>query len=418
MSDMLQIRQGVGHMDDIKDMQLHTYTPYTSSFKNNDEIRISIQSSDLCVLPSESYILLEFKPHKRQEFIEAVAATQQNPENHHHEPIFSRLSGLHFFSEIRYEINGVEVDRCKLPHITHELKTMMACKMSDSSSLSSMTWLNNSLVHVGKTYRLTIPLKFLFGFCEDYQKVLVNGKHDLILIRDSSDSNVYIAPEDSLAFEIERIHWKIPHIVLSDHAKMQMQRTIDSKKILPLPFRSWDLYELPNLPQTTRNIWSVKTTTHTTKPRYVVVALQTNRNHVIQDNPRKLDHCDLMNVRLYLNNVRYPYDDMNLNFAQNNGNFNEMFNVLNNIQNQYYNGTESSSPVDLHMLLKEQKVMFFVFDCSRSDESIKNGMIDVRIELDARTNFPPLTTAYCLIIHDNLLHYCPATGIVHRDITA
>lgn len=444
-SEILQIRKGVECVNDIKDIQLHTYTPYTSSFNNNDEIRITIQSRDLCVLPSDSYLFIEFKPSiyspptppppsstlpKKPSTNDDGKLTNDDDSTTSSSsvggavglkfhPRFTRLSALNFFSELRYEVNGVEIDRCKVPHITHELKTMMACRTSDALSLNSMLWLNNTAMMDGHTYRLTIPLKFLFGFCEDYNKVLVNCKHDLILMRDHSDTNVYVGDGlDNIRFDILKIHWKIPHITLSDPAKQKIQRTIDRREIVPLPFRSWDMYELPNVPETNRNIWSVKTTTHTTKPRYVIVAFQTNRNHVAKQNPRIFDHCDLSNVRLYLNNERYPYDDMNLNFQQqHDGNFTEMYNVLGRIQYDYYNGTQHYNPISLFSMLKEKSLALFAFDCSRSDESsIQNGMVDIRIEMDARSNFPPLTTAYCLIIHDNLLHYCPATGIVHRDI--
>lgn len=404
MSEILQLRRGVGHLDDIKELQLHTYTPYTTAFGNNDEIRITIQSRDLCILPAESYLLIEFKPTKKDNkpLVDGGAT-------------FSQLSALNFFSELRYELNGMEIDRSKVPQITTALKTMIACKTSDTSSLASLKWLSEQPV-LDQTYRVTIPLKFLFGFCEDYNKVVVNSKHDLILMRANTDTNVYIASDDSIRFNILRVHWKMPHVTLSDRTKPQIQRTIDRKEMIPLPFRSWDLYEQPNVPETNRNIWSVKTTTHTTRPRYVVVAFQTNRNHVVNRNPIHFDHCNLTNVRLYLNNERYPYDDMNLNFDSYNGNFNEMYNVLNRIQYEYYNGTEPTNPVDISTLLYDKSLMLFAFDCAHSDESpIKNGMVDVRIEMDARSNFPPLTTAYCLIIHDNLLHYCPATGIVHRD---
>lgn len=56
----------------------------------------------------------------------------------------------------------------------------------------------------------------------------------------------------------------------------------------------------------------------------------------------------------------------------------------------------------------------FAFDCSKSDESIKSSMIDVRIEIESSANIPDSTTAYCLIIHDNLFEYSPFSSLVHR----
>lgn len=276
-----------------------------------------------------------------------------------------------------------------------------------------MIWLADKAIY-GGTYRLMIPLKFIFGFFDDYNKVVVNCKHELVLLRSNVDTNVYISDEDSLKFDIQKVHWKVPHVVPSDHAKISMLKSVERKEEIPLAFRSWELYELPNVQQATRNIWSVKTTTQTTKPRYVVVAFQTKRNNVVDMDPKQFDHCNISNIRLYLNNDRYPYDDMNLNFAD--GDYCEAFSMLDRIQYGYYNGTQAKNPVDVMEWVRDKEVIFFAFDCSRSDESVKNGMVDVRAEMDARQNFPANTTAYCLIIHDNFVRYCPATGIVHRNL--
>lgn len=400
MSDILQVGKGVSRVDDVTHMQYHTYTPYTTSFNNNDEIRIAIQSQDLCVLPSESYVLVEFKVSRRD--------NKQVTD----EEFKLTSNATHLFSELRYELNGIEIDRCKSPGVTSHLKTLLACKSSDDGCFRAMQLSSNRKL-TGQTVRMIIPLKFVFGFCDDYGKVLVNSKHELILVRHRTDSNAFIGNTDVVKFEIQKVHWKIPHVALSDHTKMNMLRAIDRREEIPLSFRSWDLYEYPNIPQTSRNIWSVKTTTQMSKPRYVVVAFQTNRNLNVKANSTMFDHCSVTNLRLFLNNERYPYDDMHMNVAD--GEFSEIFNTLNQIQKSYYNNTQHMNPNNLLTNIGNT-IYLYPFDCSRSDESIKNGMVDVRIEIDTLKNIPPETTAYCLIIHDNMVQYSPATGIVSRDI--
>lgn len=402
MSEILQVRQGASRIDDIIGVQHHTYTPYSKSYQNNEEIRIAIQPQDLYVQPSESFLVVEFKPIKR----DGTPIVKNDG-------YFTQLGAVHFFNEMRYELNGLEIDRSKIPATTCTLKTRLACKTVDKFDFEMIQMLNGEEVS-DKTYRVIIPLKFIFGFCDDYNKVLINCKHELILVRSRTDLNVYYGSKtDSMRFEIYKIAWKVPHVTLSDKAKLDMLRIVERREDIPLSFRSWDLYELPQLMETTHNIWSVKTTTQATKPRYVAVALQTNRNHVPGASPSHMDHCNISNMRLFLNNERFPYDDMNLDFSV--GNCYELNNVLCRIQNGYYNGTQPINPnptiPDNFKLLNT-----FAFDCSRSDESIKNGMVDVRIEMEARRNFPANTTVYCLIIHDNLIRYNPATGNVDRFI--
>lgn len=57
-----------------------------------------------------------------------------------------------------------------------------------------------------------------------------------------------------------------------------------------------------------------------------------------------------------------------------------------------------------------------VIDCSHQNETLKKSIIDIRIELQTRKNIPANTTAYCLIVHDNLITYNPYSNIVTRSM--
>lgn len=398
-SKILQIKCPVYQDTDIISQQFHTYTPYTTSFNNNDEIRITIQSQDLNVLPSESYLFLDF-----------TIAKADGTQYAGNEAIFAYNFMAHLFSELRYELNGVEIDRCKNPGITSLLKCMIACKTTDQKPYVLFNMGSQRNIE-SINYKTVLPLRFLFGFCDDFKKIVLNSKHELILVRSRTDLNIYQSQNDTLRLTMNKIQWKIPHVSLSDGAKLTMLKTISRSEGLLIPFRSWDLYELPALPATTRHTWSVKTTTQVNKPRYVVVAFQTNRNNVVANHASQFDHCNITNIKLHLNNERYPYDDMNLNFGNNN--FFELYYMYQNIQQTYYNETTMNNGTDLSLLGFLDRPVF-AFDCTRSDESIKSGMVDISIEIEASQNIPAQTTAYCLIIHDNLIEYSPFTSEVHR----
>lgn len=400
-TNILQVKQPVSRVDDIISQQYHTYAPYSTTFGSNDEVRITIQSQDLYVLPSESYLNIEFTAAKDDGTAIGLA-----------DAFFTYGFISHLFSEIRYEINGVEIDRCKTPGITSLLKCMIACKTTDK--MAHGLYVLNSLNPIqAKTYQMALPLRFVMGFFDDYNKVVLNSKHELILVRSRSNTNVYQANNDIVKFNITKIHWKVPHVMLSDHAKLNMMRTIARNDYLPLTFRSWDLYELPTVPITNRFIWNVKTTSQVSKPRYVVLAFQTNRDHVVANDASLFDHCNISNVKLYMNNERYPYDDMHLKFDE--LNYQELFYAFGKIQSSYYSGTSTLNPIDVTYENFINRPVF-VFDCSRTDESIKSGMVDVRIEIDTSRNIPANTKAFCLIIHDNLIKYSPFTSLVHREI--
>lgn len=406
--EIIQVKSGVRRQDDIISQQYHTYAPYSTAFNNNDEIRITIQSQDLYVLPSDSYIYIEFSVTTPN--AEAIPANNA---------FFSKYFIAHMFSEMRYELNGFEIDRCKSPGITSLLKTNVACKSNDFSMMNLFDLHNDIAIRAGN-YRMILPLRFIFGFCDDFNKIVLNSKHELILVRHRTNLNMYReAPAQgglNLQFNVNKILWKIPHIELSDGAKLSMLQTVARNEELRMVFRSWDLYELPVVPQARRNTWAVKTTNKVNKPRYVVVALQTNRNNVAGNvTASQFDHCNISNIKLYLNNERFPYDDYDLNF--NEWSHHELYLNWMNIQESYYNGTGGLNPTTSQMgFAPILDNVIFAFDCTKTDESIKPGMVDVRLEIESRENIPANTTAYCLIIHDNLIRYSPFTSLVHREI--
>lgn len=406
-SKILQVKNPIIHLEDVISQQFHTYAPYSTAFNNNDEIRITIQSQDLYVLPSESYLHIEF-----------AAARHDAQAIGDNDVYFPHLFIAHMFSELRYELNGFEIDRCKTPGITSMLKMLAACQEKDADDLKLFNLYANTHI-AAQTYRMIIPLRFLFGFCDDFNKIILNSKHELILVRHRTNLNMYtqqaVGAAINMDINVTKIVWKVPHILLGDGAKLKMLQTISRNTDLYVPFRSWDLYELPVVPQTTRHTWSVKTTSKVNKPRYVIVAFQTNRNNIVGSNASEFDHCNITNLKLYLNNERFPYDDFNLNFAQ--ISYHELFYALTKIQHSYYNGMGGSNAVaNWPSYAGLVQTPIFAFDCSKSEESVKPGMVDVRLEIESSANIPVNTSAYCLIIHDNLIRYSPFTSIVQREV--
>lgn len=400
MSDIIQVKHPITRDSKIISQQYHTYTPYTQSYENNDEIRIVIQPQDINVLPSESYLHIEIAAKRNVEY--ELGSLQKVK--------FNRLFIARLFSEMRYELNGVEIDRCKNPGITSNLKTMIACKSSDKFFFNLYS-LNDDQVVVTASYSLILPLRFVFGFCDDYNKMILNSKHELIILRNRTDSDLYASKSgvDFNPFEMKvtKIHWKIQHIQLSDEGRLLTLKSLEQDDNILMAYRSWDLYDLPVVPQARRNVWKVKTTTELTKPRFVVVAFQTNHNTY------SFNHCNINNIKLYLNDERYPYDNLNTSFTK--SNYHELFHMLLKIQKSYYNDECNVNPAIVDFNDFKDNATIFPIDCSRSDENKKNSTVDVQIEIESSKNIPENTKAYCLIIHDNLVKYSPLSNIVQRE---
>ncbi|KAL7298966.1 hypothetical protein TKK_0008066 [Trichogramma kaykai] len=163
----------------------------------------------------------------------------------------------------------------------------------------------------------------ILGFAEDYPKIIVNMKHELILTRARTDLNAVLQTQrqvgeartyEEVKITISKLEWVMPYVQLSNQYKIRLLHQID--KPIAMSFRSWELYEYPTLPISTRHVWTVKTSNQLEKPRFVILGFQTNRKAIRENDASLFDHCNLTNVKLFLNSQYYPYNNLNINVAQ------------------------------------------------------------------------------------------------------
>ncbi|XP_050065277.1 uncharacterized protein LOC126554227 [Aphis gossypii] len=245
-------------------MFLHSFLPFSSSaLDKGDEIRISIQNRDAHTLPSDSFIYIEGKITKPAELLTEISIAQNGLAN--------------LFNEIKYEINSTEVQRVKKPGITSAMKGYCSYSPADANILQNAAWdITNKNANFVKdnTFSGCIPLKHVFGFCEDYKRILINCSQQLILNRSMSDTSALhytsvvggdmaTASVKALVAKVKvqltRVLWKVPVIKVDDRERLKLMKIIDSKKMINCAFRNWELCEYPNLPQTSKHSWMVKT---------------------------------------------------------------------------------------------------------------------------------------------------------------
>ncbi|XP_076283918.1 uncharacterized protein LOC143220353 [Lasioglossum baleicum] len=411
--DILSISEAPIFDNRITKIELHTYNPYANTtFENNDEIRIPIQQQDLYTLPCRSFLYVEGKLSLPGKLELPAGSTIESAALDNNAVAF-------MFEEIRYELNGVEIDRSRNPGTTTTLKNYVSLSTTRSSALSNAGWTHNTEAQrktatttAAINFNFCIPMSMLLGFCEDYKRVVINARHELILIRSRTNTNaLYSSSENAKpVLDLYKIQWRMPHVTLDEINKLSMLRILGNDKPIDMSFRSWELYEYPLLQATTKHTWAIKTAPQMEKPRYVIFALQTARKNNLTKTATHFDHCALANIRLYLNSETYPYDDLNVDFEKDK--YALLYDMYTKFQESYYgNGEALLNVIDF---LKYGP--FIVLDCSRQNEALKNATIDVRIEFECRANIAPSTTAYCLMIHDCIVEYNPLTNIVRKII--
>ncbi|XP_043485183.1 uncharacterized protein LOC122513020 [Leptopilina heterotoma] len=219
MDELLNIPAAVNFDESIAHYEIHAHQPYaSSSFNNSDEIRIAVQHQDLCILPSKSSLHIFGILTKNV----GITLTQ----NVH----LSNNAVCFLFDEIRYELNGIEIDCCK--YVGHT--TIM--KNYTSQTSNQLNFIENAgyskiaadarLVLENGYFDVTIPLSMIFGFAEDYKKIIMNAKHELILTRARSDVNAVIQTgqggDEEFKISINKLEWMVPYVLPSDNNKYSL----------------------------------------------------------------------------------------------------------------------------------------------------------------------------------------------------
>uniref|UniRef100_A0A2S2NYL8 Double jelly roll-like domain-containing protein n=1 Tax=Schizaphis graminum TaxID=13262 RepID=A0A2S2NYL8_SCHGA len=225
--DDMYLDVSAGYVDDCRITQIdyHSFLPYsTSALSNNDEVRIALHNTESYTLPCESYIYIERTITKPAEITDDIRFIN---------------NGLAFlFSEMRYELNGIQIQKLANPGITTTLKGYCSYNKSDIVSRYNAAWdydiknFNKDFIE-SSMFNGCINLKDLFGFCEDYKRILINCNQQLILNRASIDINavkqyknndvVLDAPKlKDVKINITKILWRMPIVKVSDREKIRL----------------------------------------------------------------------------------------------------------------------------------------------------------------------------------------------------
>lgn len=400
--NILDVTERVNFDNSLVNNQKHSHHPLASTtYDNNDEIRIQVSQSDIFTLPCESHLYVMGK---------IITDTNKKPTT---AKLVSNFFA-HLFEEIRIEANGQVLDRVRGPGVTTTLKSLISLNGNEARRLQNAGWdINNNSTYSTDTsgnFDICIPLSILLGFFEDFKKILLNVKLDLVLVRSNSDHNAIInsTTSENVKVVIEKITWRLPHISVGDAEKLELLKYIENGVDLDIAFRSWELHEFPLLNKVQQHTWTIKSSTHLEKPRYAIVAFSTERKNKADKNFSMFDNCKLSNMKLFLNSEMYPYDNLNINFDKNQ--IATLYDMYAQFQSSYYE-RENEPLLSIDEFKKIAPIV--VIDCSKQNDELNTGSIEIRLEFQNTSNIPENTAAFCLLLHDRLIRYNPLTGIIH-----
>ena len=244
-------------------------------------------------------------------------------------------------------------------------------------------------------------MKHIFGFCEDYDKVIYEFQHQLTFIRkidnDSIDRN---GATDAGKVRLDKISWFMPHVMPTDEFKIPLYKTIENKSKFPICFRMRRCTST-HVPEITEFEWKLGVRSSPEVPRFIIVAFQTNKNNNQEKNPAIFDHLDVNNIYVTLNSIKYPSIDYKIRFQKQQ--FISIYDEAVSFREKFSNIDESLCNPNFTMFDFKDLYPIFVFDVSKQSKKLKTSTSDIYINALFNQNVPARTKAYAILISDRTL---------------
>ena len=213
------------------------------------------------------------------------------------------------------------------------------------------------------TFSFRIPLKHIFGFCGDYNKILYGMKQTLTLTRDNDNNAIFrLAAVDAGKIKLEKISWFMPHVMPADKEKIELYKIIEKKEKLPVDYRMIQC-DSASVPQTTSFTWRLAVKSPHEVPRFIIVGFQTYKNNRQEGNPAVFDNVGVKNINCSLNSTRYPEVNYDISFEKNQ--FSRVYGDAALFRSKFFNMDELVSNPNITPSDYKNLYPLFLFDVSK-----------------------------------------------------
>ena len=402
--------------DTIKSYEYNEYQPTSGSNLNiPGNITIHIENQDEFYHPRRSYLLVEGNLLKAGEAgvydANSAAALANN-------------GVMHLFSNAKYELAGQEIESVNNPGIAGVLMGiskfpydyangagMIQCWSPQTSDavLGERGFARRQEYIINKpdprgSFSFAVEFEDIFGFCEDYDKVVYGMRHKLILVRKNDDDAIYrVALPGAGKVVLSKVAWVMPRVHPSDVKKFSLYKTIESKVVLDAAFRMRQCSSAEIPPHTRTFDWRLGVRTAPEKPRHLLIAFQRDRSGDQLKNPSQFDHLSATEVSVILNDTKYPARDVIADFPKHQ--YVEYYKMFTEFGREYYglDPLTVSNFVDI-VTYKEEFPIFYI-DVSKQSERISQSVVDIKVRLRFAENVGEHVVAYALIISDRKLKF-------------
>ena len=425
MSSILRITDPILKDDSIDKYEEIAYEPIAGTNLNapGQDIRLTIETQDIFTHPSESYLIVEGR----------LLKNDNNSYGNNDLITLTNNGIMHLFKRIRYDLSGQEIEN--IMNVGQATTMLGLLKYPDDFSKSkglNQLWYKDITINAEEansgwevrrlyivrnsnprgSFSFRIPLKYIFGFCEDYDKVVYGLKHNLTLTRNDDNNAIFKnnATAGNPAVDVvvdgkvilSKISWFMPHVTPADKDKMELYKIIERKEKIPVGYRMIQC-DSASIPQTTSFSWRLSVKSSPEVPRFIIVGFQTNKIGNQKTKPSLFDNVNVSNIYVMLNSMRYPTADYNISFLGQK--YSRVYGDAAEFRSKFFNMDELISSPNINPT--EYRILYplSLFDVSKQSEKLKYSTTDIQIKMHFSANVPDNTQAYAVIISDRLINF-------------
>ena len=429
MSSILRITDPIIKDDSIDKYEDIEYEPVAGTNLNSSgqDIRLTIETQDIFTHPSESYLIIEGELKKGD-----------NNRYADNDPIALTHNGImHLFKRIRYDLSGQEIENImnvgqattmlgllKYPDDFAKSKGLNQLWYKDTTTVAVLDPADANYNHGFKlrhdyiitvsrprgSFSFKIPLKHIFGFCEDYDKVVYGLKHNLTLTRNNDNDAIYrganAAAGGALAdgkVVLTKVSWFMPHVTPADKDKMELYKIIERKEKIPVGYRMIQCDSASISQRSTDFSWRLSVKSSPEVPRFIIVGFQAGKSGNQEQNPSIFDNVNVNNIYALLNSTRYPTADYNITFVGQK--FSRVYGDVAEFRNKFFNMDELISNPNISLVDYRTLYPLFLFDVSKQSEKLKYSTTDIQIKMHFSLGLVADTQVYAVIISDRLINF-------------
>ena len=428
MNSILRITDPILKDDSIDRYEDIAYEPIAGTNLNapGQDITLTIETQDIFTHPSESYLIAEGQLLKRDPPVPPA-----NDLYALNDPITLTNNGImYLFKRIRYDLSGQEIEN--IMNVGQATTMLGLLKYTEDFSRSkglNQSWTKDTTDNTTNdnggfvsrrikilssdpagTFSFKIPLKHIFGFCEDYDKIVYGLKHTLTLTRNDNNDAIFRGANAAAGgalvdgkVVLDKISWFMPHVTPADKDKKELYKIIERKEKIPVGYRMIQCDSALISQNSTNFSWRLSVKSSPEVPRFIIVGFQAGKSGLQDQNPSLFDNVNVNNIYVMLNSVRYPTVDYNINFGENK--FSRVYGDATNFRSMFFNIDELISNPSISSIEYRDLYPLFLFDVSKQSEKLKYSTTDIQIKMYFNPGLAANTQVYGVIISDRLINF-------------